>query len=137
MIAALEVLSIVPPLIVKVPLPKAPALLISKVPALKVSPPLKVLMADSVNVPAETLTFPVLVCTALLSSNVPEPALPKLKAPLIIPPSVNVLAVTVTVGDAPKVTAPVPRFKLDEPVKVKLPFHVWALLFVDVVMADP
>ena len=39
-----EVLSIVvPPLIVNVPVPKAAALLISKVPALKVTPPLKVL----------------------------------------------------------------------------------------------
>ena len=50
--AAVEVLSIVVPFsIVNVPVPKAPALLISKVPALKVTPPLKVLLPLKARVP--------------------------------------------------------------------------------------
>ena len=103
-IAAPEVLSIVvAALIVKAPVPNAPALLISRVPTLNVTPPVKLLLPER--------------------TKAPLPALVILKPPLIIPPSVNVPVVTVTVGDAPSVTAPVPRFKLEEPVKVKLPFQ--------------
>ena len=117
--AAPEVLSIVVALsIVKVPVPKAPALLISKVPAAKVRPPLKLLLPDRTNVPAP----------CLMIAWAPPP---------IVPPSVKVSAVTVTVADAFKVTAPVPRFKLEEPVKVKLPAQICALLLMDVVIAAP
>jgi len=123
--AAPEVLSIVVPLsIVKFPVPKAPALLISKVPALKRTPPLKLLFPDKVSVPAETVILPVPVPTAPLSTKVPLPAFVIFCVPLIAPPTVKVLAVTVTVGDAFKVTAPKPRFKLLLPVKVKLPFQI-------------
>src|SRR5437763_1144592 len=49
------------------------------------------------------------------------------------PPTVRLLAFTVTVRLAPKVTPPVPRFKLCVPVKVKLPFQTWALLVESVI----
>ena len=49
------------------------------------------------------------------------------------PPTVRLLAFTVTVRLAPKVTAPVPRFKLCVPVKLKLPFHACALLLESVI----
>ena len=61
--------------------------------------------------------------------NVPAPS-------SIAPPTVRVLAVTVRVGEAPRVTAPLPIFRLWVPVKVKLPFHDWALLF-ERVTAEP
>src|SRR4051794_29128349 len=58
----------------------------------------------------------------------PEPAFVRPNAPPpIAPPTVRVLALTVTVGLAPRVTGPVPRFRLLDPVKVKLPFQVWGL----------
>jgi len=105
-IALVEVLSIVvAALIVKVPVPNAPALLISRVPTLKLTPPLKLLLPERANAPAPALV--------ILS---PEPE--------IAPPTVKVLAETVTVGLAPSVTAPVPRFKEEDPVKVKLPFQL-------------
>ena len=105
-IAAVEVLSIVVPLsIVKVPEPKAPALLISNVPVLNVRPPLKLLLPDKLSVPA-----PALVIRSLL---LPETA----------PATVKVLPETVTVGLALKVTAPVPRYNDELPAKVKLPAH--------------
>ena len=53
-------------------------------------------------------------------------------APLITPPSVNVPALTVTERFAPKVTAPVPRFKSLLPLKTKSPPHVCALLLLNV-----
>ena len=71
------------------------------------------------------------------SVSVPAPAFVRLKPlPLMTPPTVRLLAFTVTVRLAPKVTAPVPRFKLCVPVKVKLPFQTWALL-VESVIAPP
>ena len=62
--------------------------------------------------------------------RVPAPAFVKLLLPLMAPPTVNVLAVVVTVGLAVKVTAPVPKSRLFDPVKVKLPFQVCGLLLV-------
>ena len=66
----------------------------------------------------------------------PVPALVRLKDPPITPPTVRVLALTVTWRFAPRVTAPVPRFRLLVPVKVKSPFQFWVLLLVSV-MAPP
>jgi len=130
-----EVLSMVPLVMVKVPVPKAAALLISRVPAVNVTPPVKVLTPARVKVPAVTVTVPDVVPTTPLRTRVPEPAVVRLSpAPEIAPPTVKVLPVTVTVGEAPKVTAPVPKFKEEEPVKVKLAFQCWVLLF-DKVMA--
>jgi len=64
-----------------------------------------------------------------VKASVPVPATVKLYAPLTTPPSVKaLLPLVVTVGDAPKVTAPVPIFKALVPPKLKLPFQVWALL---------
>ena len=75
-IADPDVLSMVPPLIVNVPVPKAAGLLISKVaPALKVTPPVKVFTPDSVKVPAEAVKAPEVVPTAPLKTKVPNPAL--------------------------------------------------------------
>ncbi len=100
-----EVLSIVPPLIVNVPVPTAVALLMFSFPADSVIPPVNVFAPESVSVPA--------------------PALVKLKvAPEITPPTVNVLAETVTLRLAPSATAPGPRFNAFVPVKVKSPPHV-------------
>ena len=101
MMAEPEVLSmVVPALIVNVPatVPRALELLISNVPPLKVTPLVKVLTPDKI--------------------SVPDPASVRLCVPLIIPPSVKVLAVIVTVGSELKVTAPVPKFKLELPVNV-------------------
>ncbi len=56
-------------------------------------------------------------------------------APLMTPPTVRVLALTVTVRLAFIVTAPVPRFKLFVPAKVKLPFQFCALLVNKVTLA--
>ena len=87
-----DVLSIVvPPEIVNVPVPNAVALLMFSWPAPNVSPPVNVFAPDNVSVPA-----PVFV------SENPEPE--------ITPPTVRVLPETVTCRDAPRVTAPVPRF---------------------------
>ena len=50
--------------------------------------------------------------------------------PPIAPPTVRVLALTPTVRLAFIVTAPVPRFRLLVPTKVKSPFQFWTLLLV-------
>ncbi len=87
-----------------VPAPEPLALFISSVPALMTSPPLKVF--------------------APLKARVPAPALVRLNAPEIMPPSVSVLAIAVTMLLAPKVTAPVPKFRLFAPLNVKSPPQV-------------
>jgi len=93
-----EVLSMVPEVMVKVPVPKAATLLISKVPAVKVTPPVKVLAPARVRVPAETVTVPEVVPTTPLSTRVPPPALLMLSVfPPIAPPKVKVFAETVAV----------------------------------------
>ena len=53
--------------------------------------------------------------------------------PEITPPTVKVLAVTVTVRVAESVTAPVPISSGCVPVKVKLAFQLWGLLVVSVI----
>jgi len=96
--AAPEVLSMVPVVMVKVPVPKAAALLMSRVPAVKVTPPVKVLAPARVRVPAETVTVPEVVPTTPLRTSVPLPALLILSVfPEIAPPSVKVFAETVAV----------------------------------------
>src|SRR6202022_2213806 len=66
--------------------------------------------------------------------RVPVPALVRLKpVPLMTPPTVRLLPLTVTVRLPPRVTAPVPRFRLWVPVKVKLPFQTCALLLESVI----
>ena len=69
------------------------------------------------------------------STRVPVPALVSaLPVPLAItPPAVRVPAEVVIVGVAFNVTLPVPRFRLFEPVKVKLPFQTSALLLLSVI----
>ena len=57
----------------------------------------------------------------------PALVIPKAVA-LTTPPTCSVFAVTVRMRLALSVTAPVPRFSELVPVKVKLPFQVWALL---------
>ena len=74
---------VVPFSIVKSPVPKAPALLISRVPALKVTPLLKLLLPDKTSVPAPAL---------LILSPDPE----------MIPPTVKVLAVQLPSGCLPR-----------------------------------
>ena len=116
--AAPDVLSVVVAAsMINVPVPRAPALLISKLaPESRVTPPLKLLFPDK--------------------ANAPEPVMVRLSpTPVMAPPTVKVLADTVTVGLAVKVTAPLPRYKEDEPAKVKLPAQVCILLLVDVVIA--
>src|SRR6266478_563459 len=108
-----DVLSIVPPLTVNVPatVPSAEALLMLRVPALSV-------------VPAVNVFAPVNV-------RVPEPAFVKLNVlPLMIPPTVSVPPLTVTVRLAFIATAPVPRFRFCVPVNVKFAFQFCALLLV-------
>ena len=93
---------VVPDAIVNVPavVPNAAAALILIVPALCATPPVKVLVPESV--------------------NAPDPAFVSLKPPLTTPPSVNVLAEVVMVVAAANAVAPVPKFKLFVPVNVKL-----------------
>ena len=105
-----EVLSMVPPLRVRVPLPRALAWPMFKVPAVRVTPPSKVLLPFSVSAPAPSLVR--------LKVAVPSP---------MTPPIVRVLP-TVAVTLSPRVMAPVPRFSVFEPVKMKLPFQFWTLL---------
>ena len=77
--------------IVKVPVPKAPALLISNTaPVSRVTPPLNVLFPDNVNVPDESVTVPVPVPIAPLKTRVPGPTLVILCVPPIAPPTVRV-----------------------------------------------
>ena len=52
-----------------------------------------------------------------------------------MPPSVKVLAVMFTLRFVPSVTAPVPKVSDLVPTNVKLPFHVWALLLINVIAA--
>src|SRR5205823_1048548 len=86
------VLSIVPALIVKVPVPTAAALLMFRVPA------------DSV-VPLEKVLAPLRV-------SVPAPALVMLCAPPpMTPPTASTPPLVVMVGLAPSVTAPLPRLR--------------------------
>ncbi len=113
--AAPLVLSIEPPLIVKVPVPMAVALLMFSWPAESVMPLEKVLAPDKVNVPA--------------------PALVRLWATEMTPPTVSIPASMVTVGFPVSDTAPVPRFRLLLPTKVKLPLQVCALLLLRVMAA--
>ena len=112
-IAAPLVLSIVPPLIAKVPVPIAFALLMLSWPAESVVPPVYVLTPDRV--------------------SVPDPAFVKTNAPLMIPPSVRLFALVVTVRAAISVTAPVPRLRALLPTNAKFPPHVWALLLLSVI----
>ena len=100
--AAPEVLLIEPPFRATVPAaaPRASGTFTLTVPALSVKPVEKVLAPPRVRVPV--------------------PALVRLKAPPMIPPTCSVLALTVTVRLAFNVTAPVPRLSEFVPVKVKL-----------------
>ena len=78
-------------LIVNPPVPRAAAALILTVPLLRVKPPLlKVLAAESVSVPAPALVIP-------------------WAEPLMMPPTMRLPPLTVTVGLAVNVTAPLPR----------------------------
>ena len=116
----------VPPLIVKVPavVPKAAALLISNVPAFKVTPPVKVLVPESNYVPELTVIAPDVVPMTPVKSSSPAPALVILKVfPPIAPPTVRVLADTATWREALRVTAPVPTLSALLPVNVKSPFQ--------------
>ncbi len=68
-----------------------------------------------------------------MSTSVPLPLWVRPKpVPLMAPPTVKVLLLTVKVRLAFIATAPVPRFRLllvpFEPAKVKSPFQYWALL---------
>ena len=88
-------------------------------------PPNVILEPLAKMVPAEIVRVPPIV-TLLVRESVPAPALvnPYLfPESLMAPPTVRVLLFAVTVQSEPKVTAPVPRFKLPVPANVKLPFH--------------
>ena len=61
--------------------------------------------------PAERSIVPLKVLAAE-STNVPKPVLVNPPAPLITPPTVNVFASTATLWVAGLLAAPVPRFKL-------------------------
>src|SRR5437868_5191230 len=115
-----DVLSIVPTAeMVKVPVPKAEALLMFNVPALRVVPPEYVFAPESV--------------------RVPTPAFVRLKPlPPIAPPTISVLVAPLVViwRLAVRVTAPVPRFRLFVPAvpsKAKSPPQVWLLLLANVI----
>ena len=109
--------------------------MIFSVAALRVTPPVKVLVPAKVKVPAETVMAPEVVAILPLSASVPAPALVILKvSPEIFPPTVKVLALAVIVLSALKVTAPVPRFNALPPVKAKFAFQVCGLLFVRVTL---
>ena len=117
--AAPEVLSMVLAAVtVKVPAvaPSALALLMFSVPADRVTPPVRpVLLPERVNRPA--------------------PALVRVPLPVMAPPTVRVLAAVelVMVRLLFIVTAPVPRFRLLEPVKVKFPSQTCGLFAVRVI----
>ena len=137
MVRSWPLASKVPPLMVNGPVPRAVVFPTCRRPEFTVVPPVYVLALLSTRVPPETVMVPAPVPITPLRISVPAPALvmPKV-APEILPPTVRVLALTVTVGLAFKVTAPVPRSNELLPVKVKLPFQISAL-FVELVMALP
>src|SRR5271170_2111314 len=106
-IAAPLVLSIDPPLIVNVPVPTAVAVLMSSCPADNVIPPSYVPAPFKIKVPAP----------ALVRLNVDAPS-------VIVPPTVRLPALTVTIRLAPRVTAPVPKLRSLVPTNVKSPFQL-------------
>ena len=100
------------------------------VPALLVNVPLFEKSPANVNVPVVEVevNVPALIVRLLIltfaapKANVPAPAFVKLTVDgVIAPPIVNVLAVVVMVGSLEITTAPVPKFRLFVPVKVKFP----------------
>ncbi len=97
------VLLMTPPLMVNTPLmfPSAVALLMFRVPAFNVVPPVNELAPVSVSAPA--------------------PDFVKLKPPEITPRTVRLPAFVVTCLLAVSDTAPVPRLRFCEPIKVKSP----------------
>ena len=132
--------SIIPPFMMKVlrVVPKAAALLMFKIPDPKVTdlpPQPNAFATESVSVPALIIKDPpnVLVPDRI---RVPFPALVRLNAPPITPPTVREVFVRlmplepliVIVRPAPKVTAPVPRLRDWLPVNVKSAFHCCGLL---------
>ena len=77
--------------------------------------------------PAETARPPTLM--APFKTRAPAPAFVRVEdEPVTEPPTVRVLAETVAVRLPVRVTAPVPRFRLFVPVKVKSPVQACALL---------
>ena len=114
-----EVLSTVPPLIVKVPaiLPSAFTLLMFSVPALSVVPPEKVFDPDNVSAPDPSFVI-------------------EIAPPAITPPTVKLLPLTVICRLPLGVIAPLPKFKLLVPANAKSLFQDWILLLVSV-MAPP
>ena len=95
------------------------------IPLLLPVPPLASVLTESV--PPVIVVAPVYEL-APVRVSVPAPALVRPKLPDTTPPTVRMLALTVTVRLAPRVTAPVPRFSAFEPVKVKSLFQFCTLL---------
>ena len=101
--------------------------------------PLLLKLPAKLNVPEVEVRVPAFivklfnVTALLLKLSVPLPAFVKLKVLwFIVPPTVNVLALTVTCLLALNVTLPVPRFNALLPVKVKSPFQLCALFVASV-----
>ena len=117
-IAAPEVLLIVPPLRATVP----------------VAPP-SAAAALTLTVPAERTKAPVRVF-APVSVKVPLPALVRPKVPDMTPPTCKDFAVTVMMRAPPRATLPVPRLSESVPANVKSAFQAWTLL-VRIVWAWP
>ena len=136
MISAPDVLSIVPPVIVKVPatVPRALALLMFNVPAVRVVPPVNVFAPESVQVPASTFVSAPLVVPRILTS-VPPAAPPSVRprvAPvivpallmLIIPVSPTMLLVLPRVINPAKVAPVAELFITAPPPEIPVPFIV-------------
>ena len=102
----------------------------STVPALLVKlPPPLIKSPDRVSVPEVDVRFPALIVrvaneTALLPKlRAPPPAF-VIEPPMIVPPTVRVLALVVTKRVPATVTFPVPRFSVFVPVNEKSPFQI-------------
>ena len=92
-------------------------------------------LEPKLRVPAETARPPTL--TAPFKTRLPAPAFVRVEdEPVTRPPTVSVLPETVSVRLPVRVTAPVPRFRLFVPVKVKSPVQACAL-FPESVTVEP
>lgn len=125
--AAAVVLSKVPPLMVKAPVPIAVALLKFNVPEVRV------VRAFVVFAPARVRVGPLRVVPPVyefipLDIIIPDPTNVSGKAPLMAPPNVSGFEELVVIWLAAVMAiAPVPMFKGLLPVKVKAPPHDWGL----------
>ena len=120
------VLSIVPPAMVKVPVPSAVALLMLSVPALSVVPPLKVFAPETVHIPAPDLIKDVAPpLSPITAARVLAPALVPDKVRVLVPEPLKPMLPVLVRLRAPEPFASMPPALAPNP-RVKSRFVLWA-----------